>query len=122
MARKVAQLWQEIAAKKGLSVSNDNCCIVCCGCSNDNCSNVFSGNSGAVAAEAVLMELKIDYVRLFAATVFSSVKPHLSALTFRLRACFYGRPKNAFVPIERVHSVNTYSRISTVLQGSEQSD
>ena len=30
--------------------------------------------------------------------------------------------KNAFVPVKRDHSVNTYSRISTVTRGSEQSE
>ena len=30
--------------------------------------------------------------------------------------------KNAFVPLERDNSVNTYSRISTVSQGSERSE
>ena len=30
--------------------------------------------------------------------------------------------KNAFVPVKRVYSMNTFSRISTIPQGSEQSE
>ena len=32
---------------------------------------------------------------------------------------FLVKMKNAFVPVKRVYSVNTHSRISTVSQGSE---
>ena len=38
------------------------------------------------------------------------------------RAVFLVTTKNAFVPIERVYSVNMYSRISTIRQGSERSE
>ena len=38
------------------------------------------------------------------------------------KGVFLVKMKNAFVPIERVYSMNTYSRISTVPRGSERSE
>ena len=38
------------------------------------------------------------------------------------KGVFLVSAKNAFVPLERNHSVNTYSRISTVPRGSERSE
>ena len=38
------------------------------------------------------------------------------------KGVFLVKMKNAFVPVKRVYSVNTYSRISTVLRGSEQNE
>ena len=35
---------------------------------------------------------------------------------------FLVKTKNVFVPVKRVYSVNTYSRISTVSRGSEGSE
>ena len=35
---------------------------------------------------------------------------------------FLVKTKNAFVPVKRDHSVNTYLRISTVPRGSEQNE
>ena len=43
---------------------------------------------------------------------------------FRLpiQGVFLVSAKNAFVPVKRVHSVNRYSRMSAVKQGSERSE
>ena len=38
------------------------------------------------------------------------------------KGVFLVKMKNAFDPVKRDHSVNTYSRISTVPQGSERSE
>ena len=39
-----------------------------------------------------------------------------------IKDVFLVKMKNAFVPVKRVYSVNIYSRISTVSQGSERSE
>ena len=40
----------------------------------------------------------------------------------KAKGVFLVSAKNAFLPVKRDHSVSTYSRTSTVSQGSEQSE
>ena len=58
---------------------------------------------------------------------FSAINPpgwwrRLDLETFRNKGVFLVKTNNAFVPVKRHNSVNTYSRFSTVPWGSEQSE
>ena len=46
----------------------------------------------------------------------------LSETANSIKGVFLVTTKNAFVPVKRDNSVNTYSRISTVPRGSERSE
>ena len=55
-------------------------------------------------------------------SVIYTVEPGLGYYTDWTWGVFLVKTKNAFVPVERDNSVNTYSRISTVPRGSERSE
>ena len=73
-----------------------------------------------ILPEDIVMEKAgADYGKQFFKVFLSINACDLQSFVYTTKGVFLVKMKNAFEPVKRDYSVNTYSRISTVPRGSE---